>query len=664
MMDAPAVPANVLYKRFEDLKATDRLPSPTGVAMSILQLVDKESTTIAEICRVVQADPALTARLLKVANSAAMARSTNIVHVRDAIPALGLRQIRNIALGFSLVSKFSSGACQAFNYQEFWSGSLATAVAAQAVCGQVDRRITGEAFTCGLLLRIGQLALATIYPSAYSQLLGQCQGPHAVGLPDLERRQFGIDHHQLSVLMLQDWRLPAQMVEAVAHHLNPPATETPHRARTLALALSLATQFAAICLAGPDANADLLHELKVRGERLRISGARLFTLGDVLAREWLEWSTMFKLQAPTAPSFSKLGEKLALAAAQAAGPSGSRAPEGKLVILVVSGQGDNALAQQLAADHHVVLTAQDGREALETVVEEQPQLLITDWTLPEMDGPTLCRTLRQSKMGQKVRIIMLTDQGGEEGEEQGMQAIAAGADDFLVKPIRARLLDARLRSMQRLIQFGAEIEREREENRRIAADLAVANRKLQEAAYTDVLTGLPNRRYGMGKLETEWNVPGLQAPLACLLLDVDHFKSINDTYGHDAGDVVLKQIAAVLRSQTRGGETMCRWGGEEFLLLCPATDEAGAECAAQRLRTAVEAHQVEFGGLTVKVTVSVGVAVRAPEMKQPDDLLKLADRGVYTAKRTGRNRVCLGRKNYPPILQGKELATAVAAAAN
>jgi hemerythrin len=171
-------------------------------------------------------------------------------------------------------------------------------------------------------------------------------------------------------------------------------------------------------------------------------------------------------------------------------------------------------------------------------------------------------------------------------------------------------------------------------------ELLDANQQLENMAMTDVLTGLPNRRHALLALEAEWHKSVANGqPLACMMIDADGFKAINDTYGHDAGDEVLRQLSATLRDAVRNDDVVCRLGGDEFLIICATTTLIGAFQTAEKLRQTVSALRVAAGGGVWSGSISLGVAVRLEGMKGVDELLKTADKGVYLAKHNGRNCV-------------------------
>jgi diguanylate cyclase (GGDEF)-like protein len=287
------------------------------------------------------------------------------------------------------------------------------------------------------------------------------------------------------------------------------------------------------------------------------------------------------------------------------------------------------------------VTASHGHEALAKVLQDPPQMVVTDWMMPGMDGVELCKQLRSREEGHDLYILILT---GQNEEERIVEAFEAGADDHVAKPVNPKLLLARLRPGIRVIQaterLHAEIKKEEQTNKR----LAIATRKFERASMTDSLTDLPNRRYAMKRLEKEWATSARTGlPLAAILLDIDYFKNVNDTYGHDVGDQVLKHTASAISRAMRSSDTCTRIGGEEFLVICPGTPLEGALQMAERIRLSVETTPIPVPAFQKgKVTVSLGVACNASVgIDSIDTLLKTADEGVYHAKRLGRNCVAL-----------------------
>lgn len=294
---------------------------------------------------------------------------------------------------------------------------------------------------------------------------------------------------------------------------------------------------------------------------------------------------------------------------------------------------------------HRVHTARNGVEAVRVLLTDGPPLVITDWIMPGMDGLELCRAIRRHEGIRFAYVVMVT---GQNPERHGVvAAFEAGADDFLYKPVNQLELLSRIRAGERIIKLQRDLDARGREAYRYNAEMEIANAKLGDAnlelhrmATTDELTGLINRREAMDRLSREWGSATRHAyPLSVISLDIDRFKSCNDVYGHDVGDEVLRETAKTLRRSVRSEESLCRFGGEEFLVICPHATEAMAAVGAERLRRMCEAQSIRSGDVTLRATISVGVAERTAAMAGPDDLLRAADAAMYAAKESGRNTV-------------------------
>ena len=629
--------------KLQELRSMGDLPSPKGAALAVMRLTRKEDASMAELARVVQTDPALVGRLIKAANSSQAGAHRPVAAVQDALLMLGIPTVRYLALSFSLLSNHRSGKCLHFDYRRFWSYSLACAVAAQAVAGQIRAAPPEEAFCVGLLSRIGELSLATVFPAEYDRLLEQHRDTRTDRLADLEQTAFAMTHVELTAAMLQDWGLPAMFVEPVFVHETPEAANFSPDSRLYRLTwtLTLARQIADICLAADSERRALMSKLLLIGSRLSIDGETLHGLCDRVVRDWRDWAQQLSIDAGEVPPFEDLSAPPPVPELSAAGmPNAASAASstGAMRVLVVDDdQSMRTLLKALLVNAgYEVYEAGDGQQGFDRALEVQPHIMIVDWLMPGMDGVELTRALRQTKPGRGIYILILT---ALEAEDKLVEAFDAGVDDFMNKPLKSRVLGARLRAGQRVVTLQQEIERDREEIRRFAAELAVSNRRLHEAALTDVLTDLPNRRYAVERFLQEWQAANRSSrPLSCMVVDVDNFKRINDTYGHDVGDRVLKQTAQAIKGGMRAGDVVCRTGGDEFLVISPETDLDSACACAGRICKAVAGLTLSAGQQTFTGSVSIGVATRTAETADIDALIKLADDGVYQAKQHGRNR--------------------------
>jgi two-component system cell cycle response regulator len=300
------------------------------------------------------------------------------------------------------------------------------------------------------------------------------------------------------------------------------------------------------------------------------------------------------------------------------------------------------LARQLTKAGYEVIACEDGQAALDAIRNEISCIVVADWTMPKMDGLELCRTVRGLIEMQALSFVYFILLTAHSEKERIIAGLEAGADDYLTKPYHARELLARLRVGERICALQRELFQRQVELYKVNGQLGVLNRKLETLANTDALTKLANRRHLFECFSQAWAFSERKSgPLACIMFDIDHFKAINDTYGHAAGDEILENLAASARKCLRRYDTLGRVGGEEFCVVCPETTTDDAATVAERIRRAIAGPKCAVNGTTVTVTVSLGVAERTPNHATPDALISAADAMLYRAKENGRNQVWL-----------------------
>jgi len=627
---------------FEERILMGRLPSSQPVARRLVELARRDdirdSSSISEFVAAIQVDPALTGRVLERANLLREASTAPLETVAAAIVRLGHRELMIAVRDLSLITTDGSQRCAGFDYEGFWAISLARAIAAERIAHSTGRCPPESAYTLGLLSDIGRLALASVYPEEYSALLASEGGRDPVALARLERERLAIDHGTVTACLLEHWGLRKSFLRASRLFQDERPVGETEDAETLHLVnlLKCARLLAEECVEGGATSrvAGLRRATSMMQSHLGISdddGRQI--CADVARR--LQ-SVARPEVAPAAPRSESLGED----ASESGSDASPRARRG-LRILAVDDDPTSLflLKRVLREEGHEVLCASDGAEALRLALENDLQAVVADWMMPRMDGLELCQALRCIQSGRELFFLLLT---GRDTEDQIVAAYDAGVDEYVTKPFNSRILLARLRAGQRIIELKKEVDGERLVVAQQIRELSLLNRRLKSASLTDPLTGLPNRRSIWERLTEEWQSSAtVDAPLTAMMIDIDGFKKVNDLHGHEIGDLVLKQVAEVLRAHARHGEDVARLGGEEFLVLCPNTTAAQAAVGAERLRAAVEAHVVKAPGFTGSVTVSLGVAERTEDMQGIDALLKAADDAVYAAKSAGRNQVKL-----------------------
>jgi diguanylate cyclase (GGDEF)-like protein len=269
-----------------------------------------------------------------------------------------------------------------------------------------------------------------------------------------------------------------------------------------------------------------------------------------------------------------------------------------------------------------VTLAADGTHALEVLLGERPpRLAVLDWVMPGIDGVDICRELRKQDTSSYIYTLLVTSKSSREDLLTGLEA---GADDYLIKPFDLMELQARLWSGQRIIS--------------LQDQLIAARDALREQATHDALTEVWNRAAILDILQRELNRSKREgSPLSVFMADIDHFKRINDTWGHQTGDTVLREVTRRMRAVIRSYDSLGRYGGEEFLVVAPGCTQTSALKLAEKLRGVIGESPIPTGESSLPVTLSLGVAC-IKEDSASETLVKRADEALYAAKRAGRNK--------------------------
>lgn len=495
-----------MLERFQ--KEGLQLPSPPAIAMRILQAVKSQDASFHDLARIIAADPALTAKLLKVANSAFYALPNKVTSIDKALAVLGMTALKNIALSFVIAKDLGNRKANGFDFEHFWKRSVTAGVAAELLSQQLGRR-NEDAFVSGLLQDLGVMLLLTNRGDAYAALLAE-KTESKRSLQSLERERLGFDHQQLSAELLAAWGLPPSIVEPIRHH----------------------------------------HD---------------------------------SAQAP--PEFQPAAEVL-------------------------------GMASQLSGLYH-------GRQRAEAAARVK-YLLHATFGLSEAD----CARLIDQVAAQTIEILSSFE-----------------LDPGDLKPYSELLQDANTELGQLNLAYGqlvVELRQAKDEAEQLAADLRQANARLQAQVFRDELTGLYNHRYFQEVMDRELNrVERYGLSFSLILFDIDHFKKVNDSYGHQCGDQVLKQLGVLAVKAVRASDVVARYGGEEFAVVLPETLEGGGGVFAERLRRGVEQSKFVVDEVTISVTISLGVTTYHSGVHRQDKraLIEAADRALYQSKHAGRNCV-------------------------
>jgi len=496
------------------LRLSVNFPSPPGVASHIIELAQDPEIEMSKVAKAVSLDPALTTKILRIANSPLYAQRRKSENLRQALVVLGLNATLTLALSFSLVKSLRSGSANGLDYPRYWRRSLLAATAARALADALRQPQAEDFFLAGLLQDVGMLALDRAMPDLYADTKVLQMDHAALARHELERMQ--MDHAAVGAWAMRKWNLPSRICTAIANshkiNLEPSQDAAAIMDRCVALSGAVAELF----LAAPDqrqfAEVALAVERSVALDKAAF-GQVLATIGAII-------------------------------------------PETEAIF-------DASLVSKQDAD----LILEQAREVL------------------------LVRSL------QALRDI-------------------------------SSFKDVAERSYSRALDL-------EEENRR------------------DALTGTYNRAHFDQFLQRAFDHAERQgSPLSVAFADLDNFKAVNDTFGHQAGDRILQTTARVLRENTRESDLIARYGGEEFIIVLPATDAETARRICDRIVRALQLMTHDIGEHRVHVTISIGCATQGPDsaFASGTDLVKAADQALYTAKMRGRNRTVPFDRELPKAL--------------
>jgi diguanylate cyclase (GGDEF)-like protein len=486
------------------------LPSLPTIAVRIIQEIKKESSSMGELAKIISYDPALTTKILRIANSSFYALPYKVDTLERAINIMGMEALKNIALSFVIVNGFKKQSVDKFDYELFWKRSITAAVSAEMIAKRLGLG-QEDFFVTALLMDIGVLVMYMCRPDDYMKVIDEKITSH-VSTKEAERAIFTFDHADVGSEILKKWGIPDNIYLPIAYHHD---------------------------------NGGCPEKIKRHMEILMLAAT----------------SSAVYYSNNSTEKFTELREHL----------------RDKLSL------------------------SDDGvRDFIDLIAEKTVDVLSTF----EMDA------------GDMKPYSQILEEANEE----------LGKINF---------------SYEQLVM---ELRNEKKKVESLAVELKGANEKLRSLAFTDGLTGLYNHRFFQDILDREFNrVERYSRNLSLILIDIDHFKNINDTYGHPQGDVVLKAVAKMFEETIRRPDIAARYGGEEFAIVLPETNMKGAVVLAERLRKLVEDLEFPTEDTLIKVTISLGVTTFDPSAgkKTREELIAAADRALYNSKGTGRNKLSM-----------------------
>ena len=487
-----------------------QIPSPPSIAVRIIEAVKQDDACFDELGKIISSDPALTAKILKLANSSFYAIPQKIDNITKALTILGVTTVKNIALSFVIAKEMRGSSDNGFDFDFFWKRSLTAAVSADVLSSIIGQK-NEDIFVTALLQDIGILIMYLCRADDYSMMLDEKRAS-SLAIEEAERKILGFDHQELGSEILKSWGIPDTIYEPVRYHHN-------HR--------------------------------------------------DV-------------------PQDCQLASNLLL------------------------------LSDKMSSVYHGSRSAEK--------IQDIKNILCGDYGVNEED----LESIIDSVANKSVEILSFFEI--DSGSMKPFSQILQEANEELGK------LNL---SYEQLI---VELKQAKEKAEKYALELKEVNERLRELALRDGLTGLYNHRYFQELLGNEMSrADRYKKPFSLIMLDLDHFKKINDEYGHPIGDIVLKEVSKEINNTLRESDIAARYGGEEFAVVLPETDLKGAALAAERIRKAVEHLEIEANGRRIDATISVGATCYHISVgnKNKSEVLTAADSALYNSKNTGRNKISI-----------------------
>ncbi|MFA7495960.1 MAG: diguanylate cyclase [Acidithiobacillus sp.] len=596
-------------------------PSPSQSTLALMELLQQDDAGMDDAIKLMKLDPILTAKIIKLANSALYRGSRPAIALEDAVMRIGLQVVVRLTLGLTLASQ-KPPLTSHFDLQRFWSTSVLRAVAMQALAQQLGGWPASDIFILGLLSEIGALLMACTAPEAWEA--SENEKASVQSQLEQESRTFGFNRRQLSAALMRQWRLPEFMVIAVeAQHVPTKLDDQEDgnsRLRILATILEAGRSISEWALTRVSTRS--IETLQAEAKDWWLNTPHFEqTIYDILA-EWANMAEIFELPIPPNALENLDTLRNALLNIRVHPDQSETAP----LLLVDDMASDRALLQRaLEPAGYPIIQAGNADEAFTLIYKQSPRIIILDWIMPGISGLELCRKLRR-EFGPRLYLLILT---AHYDQNHAVEALEARANDYLSKPVSRNILLAKLAVAQQMVAFITSLENNCEQ-------LIHQNNSLQSLAMKDALTELANRRGADEFLKNNWqHARRYEITLSCIMLDIDHFKQVNDLYGHDKGDQVLQALGKLLLETSRIGDLTARTGGEEFLVICPQCGLNDALILAERLRESAAHLHGDFPS----ITISAGVAEIQPDMESAEALLRTTDQALLQAKRQGRNQV-------------------------
>jgi diguanylate cyclase (GGDEF)-like protein/putative nucleotidyltransferase with HDIG domain len=640
-------------------KRIDSIPTLPLTLYALREATTAEDAAALDVTRFVESDPALTAKVLRVINSPFYGLRCKISTLSHAIAMLGLPAIRKLAEGIAIFGEVHSDITK-LDKLRWWQNSLAVAASARSIAAEVGYDLPEEAFIAGLLHDVGKLLIDVFAPDEYVRVLAVAGGDPTL-VPAEERGTFGMDHAQLGALVAEQWNLPKILRDAIQFHHEPPERVSgfPLKHRELVGIVSAAEKLCRARGFGVEESSEAPEDPVSVGGEGSLTGDQVERVLDDIQGEFDRVANSLGFETGAPDTFLvRLGRANA-AAAEHIGPRPRTEHHDRLsrvVGIVQHARSSDGVEEMIGSALENLRRALAFDRVLFFQVDLEEERLhgkyLFDDTRIDVDAHDIHLPLNPDGLigtALKDGAAQLVDNWATDGDLLrflGVVEVAAAPIVVNQRPLGLVCADYFFVNREVSVDDVALLGILGTDLGLAVENLALGRQaaKLRSLAAKDELTGVNNRRNLMKLLQKEIErAKRYGSPLSAVMVDIDHFKTFNDTYGHQAGDTVLREVAQLITAASRDIDIIGRYGGEEFMVALPETHVDQAIIYAERLRASVEhfGKQSHQNFPRCPLTISVGVTALVRESDGIEQVVRRVDHALYAAKERGRNRVCV-----------------------
>lgn len=604
-----------MQNKILELKDLNNLPSPRGVGIKIMKLMQEDNFNLTDLVELLKLDPVLSAKIIQFANLPIYKKGKITLDIHEAVKTIGLNVALQIALSFSIMQNASKSNFN-FDYNYYWKSSLFQALTLKKISAQLKLGKSEEFFICGLLANIGLLALMETYSDEYEDIFMVYSMEDNLDILKKEKELFGINHLDVSALLFKDWGMPKHFVNALSHDVADIDVATLDVGKKTALALQLSF-LAGHYYCATKKRESILAGLLSIASVLGIDKSQIIEYGKTVEKEWVELAAVYELEAQI-DEFNRDIWDINQAF--------------KNINVFSSLKYENFFDSQ-EYNFHLIDNTQKLIESL--LIAKRAELVVLDISNDKKMSLEVLSLIRETESLKDLYVIGV---GPKLDQKEYLEYLRSGLDEYLYDTLNTDEFNLRLKSIKRVISLQNAMKNQKDHAEKHVRELEIINRKLEKANAIDTLTGLPNRLSFTKKIEDIVAKKEHYKNAAVLFIDLDGFKNVNDTYGHDFGDDLLLAIAERIK-ECVSGLTLYRMGGDEFSLIVTNYQNQGQIEKLSQVLLEKIAQTYQVNNYAIRISSSIGICTYPENGNTIDNLTKYADIAMFEAKRNGKDQV-------------------------